>query len=136
MGILDQQNQCEMPMKRVTANSINQILEAVRKNDLEQIQAYLQAGGDVNACDSKGITPLMVAVKQVEAFDMIRCLVEAGAAIDACDKTGRSVVERIPIPPEPPEAWENGHEAWMHCDELFVIRYLLDQQRLRKKPIS
>ena len=119
----------------MAAIGINQVLEAVRKNDLEQVQAYLQAGGDVNACDSRGITPLMVAVRQVESFDMILCLVEAGADMDACDKTGRSVIERISIPPEPPETWENGHEAWMHCDELFVIHYL-ERKCVRQQPGS
>jgi hypothetical protein len=120
-----------MPNKHMPA-SLPQVLEAVKNNALAQVQAYLQVGGEVNACDSRGITPLMVAVLNVEAFDMIHLLVNAGADMDARDQSGRSVIERISIPPEPPETWENGHEAWMYSDECFVVRYLLEQ-RARKQ---
>lgn len=110
--------------------SYSDLVKAIKQRDVQAVRVMIEAGIDVNQPDGGGVTPLIVAVRHVSEFDIIRLLVENGARVAVKDNTGRAVIDRIVIPPEPPEHFENEHEAWTFSDEAFVMRYLLEKQRL------
>jgi hypothetical protein len=120
-------------MQRITRTD-QKVLEAelfaaIRRNDLEQVKSLVARGVNVNARGRNGNTPLMMAARNPSEFDMIRFLVENGASIKARDNANRTVLDQIEIPPAPSETWENGYEAWTHCDEVFVLRYLMERSK-------
>ena len=106
------------------------LVKAIESHNIQAVIGLIDAGADVNQPNGAGVTPLIVAVRHVDKFDIIRLLVESGARVTAIDKASRSVTDRIEVPPEPPEHLENEHEAWTYSDEAFVMRYLLEKQRL------
>jgi hypothetical protein len=103
--------------------------KAIENHDLALVQELLAAGADVNQANGQGITPLMVAVRDLTEFDIIKLLVDYGARISARDRAGRSAIDRIEIPPEPADDHENAHEAWTHSDEAFVMLFLAAKER-------
>ena len=54
-------------------------LKAALQGDREAVQAYLDAGGDVNARSAKGMTALMCAAWQEDHADVARLLLDRGA---------------------------------------------------------
>lgn len=58
-------------------------------HDANAVKLLIDYGGDVNAQDENGITPLREAICQRE-FDLIQLLLDAGADPDLRDKTGKS----------------------------------------------
>ncbi|WP_341812426.1 ankyrin repeat domain-containing protein [Wolbachia endosymbiont (group A) of Conops quadrifasciatus] len=50
--------------------------------EIGNVRAILEAGGDVNAKDQKGYTPLHIACKTGETKEIIKELVKAGAKVD------------------------------------------------------
>ncbi|MHB1356915.1 MAG: ankyrin repeat domain-containing protein [Anaerolineae bacterium] len=109
--------------------TFSDLIKAIKTHDTRAVLDLIAAGADVNQPNGAGVTPLMVAVEYVEEFDIIRTLVERSARVTAKDKSGKSVIDRIEIPPAPPEEHENAYEAWAHSDEGFVLMYLLRKQR-------
>jgi hypothetical protein len=106
-----------------------ELFAAIRRSDLEQVKALVARGVNVNARGRNGNTPLMMAARNPSEFDMIRLLVESGALIKVRNNANKTVLDQIAIPPAPPETWENGYEAWTHCDEIFVLRYLMEKSK-------
>jgi hypothetical protein len=106
-----------------------ELFAAIRRNDLEQVKALVARGVNVNARGRNGNTPLMMAARNPSGFDMIRLLVESGALIKVRNNANKTVLDQIAIPPAPPETWENEHESWSHCDESFVMRYLIERSK-------
>ncbi|KAF5626373.1 ankyrin repeat and btb poz domain protein [Fusarium tjaetaba] len=51
---------------------------AVRRSDLDEVQKVVARGANVNAIDSKGYTPLMVAV-EIENYEITEYLLKHGA---------------------------------------------------------
>ncbi|WP_353288698.1 ankyrin repeat domain-containing protein [Wolbachia endosymbiont (group A) of Pogonocherus hispidulus] len=56
------------------------------------MRAILEAGGDVNAKDQKGYTPLHIACKTGETKEIIKELVKAGANVEQKDKFGKTAM--------------------------------------------
>jgi hypothetical protein len=106
-----------------------ELFAAIRRNDLEQVKALVARGVNVNARGRNGNTPLMMAARNPSGFDMIRLLVESGALIKVRNNANKTVLDQIAIPPAPPETWENEYESWSHCDESFVMRYLIERSK-------
>jgi hypothetical protein len=106
-----------------------ELFAAIRRNDLEQVKALVARGVNVNARGRNGNTPLMMAARNPSEFDLIRLLVESGALIKVRNNANKTVLDQIAIPPAPPETWENEHESWSHCDESFVMRYLIERSK-------
>jgi ankyrin repeat protein len=59
------------------------IFNAVRTNQLAEVEKYVQAGTDINAANERGFTPLILAVY---------FLIEKGAHVDAQDKNGNNAL--------------------------------------------
>lgn len=109
--------------------SRSDLVAAIKRADTHAVRAMIEAGVDVNEPDGAGVTPLMVAVRHVSEYEIIWLLVDNGAKVAVRDRSGRSAIDRIEVPPEPPEHFENAHEAWTHSDEAFVIGHLMEAQR-------
>lgn len=58
------------------------------KTTVEQVKAALKAGVDVNNCDEDGVSPLMVAARNISDPEIIKTLASAGAKINAWTKYG------------------------------------------------
>ena len=100
-----------------------ELLDAVARGELKDVQRTVEAGADVNARDGRGETVLMRAVRRADS-EIVQCLVEHGADVAAQDRAGRTALEYLTFPPEPPEHWENEHEAWTHSEESYIAAYL------------
>ncbi len=68
------------------------ILEAAAAPDAQLLASALAAGGDLEARDVNGLTPLMLALGSVANVKM---LLDAGADVDAVDAEGKSVVHKL-----------------------------------------
>jgi len=64
------------------------ILELAKTGSLQDIQAALQQGADVNAMDAGGETPLMYAAENNQPPEVIAELLNAGANVNARDSAG------------------------------------------------
>lgn len=60
--------------------------------DPEPVAVIIKAGGNLEARDRGGRTPLMINLAEPEREDVIEALVEAGADVNAKDKAGRTVL--------------------------------------------
>ena len=100
------------------------LLEAAAQGNMSEIQRAVEAGADVNACSEQGVTVLMRAVRRGDDLKIIRYLVEHGANVLARDKAGKIALDYLTFPEEPPEHWENAHEAWAHSEENYISDYL------------
>ena len=67
--------------------------QAAAKGDVNQVQALLSQGADVDARDLGGRTPLHVAARDGHK-DIVSLLLDNGANINALDKWGYSVLHR------------------------------------------
>lgn len=67
------------------------IFEIVRSGSLEDLQAAVNSGVDVNTKDEYGVTPLMTAIKY-QQFDLVKPLLDAGADAEARDTNGWTIV--------------------------------------------
>jgi hypothetical protein len=65
-----------------TGNPRKTLHEAAREGDLEQIQANLDKGADVNKADSAGMPPLSYAAENA-GVDAVNLLLKAGANVNA-----------------------------------------------------
>jgi ankyrin repeat protein len=64
------------------------VFEAVRKNDIEAVKAYIANGGNVNVVDGDGSSLLMVPWSE----SMIKLLIDAKVDVNAKDKIGRTAL--------------------------------------------
>ena len=69
-----------------------QLLEAVWRADVTLVKALLRQGGDPNARDWGGITPLMLAAAIQSNLEIMNLLLENGANIDARTETGETAL--------------------------------------------
>ena len=61
---------------------------------LEMVSSLLQAGADVNARDSRALTPLMFAVAtDFPSPQIVRALIQAGANVNLRDNTGETALD-------------------------------------------
>lgn len=108
----------------------NQVLEkseltkAIESRNLEEIKRLIENGCEIDAVDESGRTALMLAASLPENHDVVVALVEAGANPLLQDKEGRTVLDYVFEPEEPPEHHENAYEAWIHCEEHYTKSYL------------
>jgi hypothetical protein len=67
----------------------------------------------------------MFAARKAD-IELLKYMVKQGADPAALDNQGKSAVDYVELPEEPPENWENAHEAWGYecADLLSVIAYL------------
>lgn len=96
------------------------LFRALRTRDVDGVRRALDAGADPNARGQAGVTPLMFAVQIEENHNVVDLLLERGADLRATDARGRTAVDHVYDPPEPPEDWENGHEAWIHHPDHYL----------------
>jgi len=64
---------------------------AWEEGSVKMAQTLVAAGGDVNAANDAGLTPLMLAV-QFNHPQILRLLLQAGARTDAVDRAGRNAM--------------------------------------------
>ena len=64
-----------------------ELLEAVKKGDINTARSLLTAGADANSRDSEGSTLLMLAA-HAGNLAMVSALLEAGAEVNSCDEGG------------------------------------------------
>ncbi len=67
------------------------IFEAAKKGDFLTLSDYLKKGGEVEARDSRGSTPLMLAA-YYDQLEVSEILISAGADVNACDQHGNTVL--------------------------------------------
>ena len=104
-------------------NANRDLLDAIAGGGLQDVQRAVEAGADVNARDRHGQTALMHAVRRADS-EIVQYLVEHGADVAARSPGGRTALDCLTFPPEPPEHWENEHEAWTHSEESYIAGYL------------
>lgn len=63
---------------------MSEMMKAVKANDPERVQRLLDGGADVNALESNGDAPLVMAA-YLGHTDVVRVLLEAGADVTAVD---------------------------------------------------
>lgn len=69
------------------------IVLAVRKNDVQTVRTWLQAGGDPNQKSREGDPLLYIASGAVGGPGVARALIEAGADVSGRGATGRTPLE-------------------------------------------
>ena len=73
------------------------LAELIKKDaSVQEIQALLQAGADVNAKDEDGRTALIAASTE-DNPEMVRLLLQAGASVNVKDKKGRTALFWVPF---------------------------------------
>ncbi|KAK7861640.1 hypothetical protein R5R35_006560 [Gryllus longicercus] len=72
-------------------DSPTSLLEAVRKADLSAVHSFVSSGGNVNAQDTFGNTPLHVAANN-GSTNIANVLLAHGAALDLCGQQGRTAL--------------------------------------------
>lgn len=70
------------------------IIEAVLDGNTNEVQGFLQEGNTLDARDSHGRSPLMLAAEQGN-IELTKTLVEAGADINAKDRYGFTAIDLI-----------------------------------------
>jgi ankyrin repeat protein len=65
---------------------------SARRGNIDKVQEILKYAPDIEAKNSAGDTPLLLAVKKYENEAIITCLLDNGANIDAVDITGKGVL--------------------------------------------
>lgn len=96
---IQEENHCEIArlyvdaMRRGSANRLVDLslIEAARKNHRSVANFLLKAGGDVNATDDEGKTPLIWAVHE-DHPKMTKLLIMAGADVDKTDSLGQTAL--------------------------------------------
>jgi ankyrin repeat protein len=79
---------------RRLSNGSTPLISAARLNSLTGVQAFIRAGADVHAADSKGDTALhLVARGGAGTGPIAEALIEAGARVDAKNAAGRTPVD-------------------------------------------
>ncbi|MCL2009875.1 MAG: ankyrin repeat domain-containing protein [Synergistaceae bacterium] len=68
------------------------LLDAVKLNNLREAQKYIEAGANVNARNKNGFTALMTAAGLNPNPDIITALAMAGADVNAKDSSGRTAL--------------------------------------------
>jgi methionyl-tRNA formyltransferase len=76
---------------RLYKDRINEILDAVRKNNVDFVREILKHGYNINDWGENGWTPLMVAA-YFGTFEIIKLLVQNGADVNAVNFNGTSVL--------------------------------------------
>ncbi|MFC1854065.1 ankyrin repeat domain-containing protein [candidate division CSSED10-310 bacterium] len=105
------------------------LLEAVTRDDIDQVKKLVARGADVNTTTRNNITPLMLAVRAPEnKFALTSFLIKNGADVFAEDNEGKSAYDYIIEPPAPPEHHENAFEAWIYCEEHSIMNYINDHK--------
>ena len=114
----------------------NPLFEAIENRDSQKIKALLEKGADLNLADETGRTAIMLAVSLPGNNDIAMLLIKSGADIMAVDKNGKSVVDYVFEPEEPPVEHENAYEAWIHCEEHYLQTCLYQMIEEKKAAIS
>ena len=118
----------------MTMPESEQLFSAIIARDLEKVTRLLDAGAPIDARNQEGLSALMVAAKQPENHDIVKLLVERGADVLYTDSEGRTAVDHVFEPPEPPEHHENAYEAWIYCQEHFTLTFLAEcEKEARRK---
>ena len=90
---------------------------AVKRNDTSAVQHLLERGAEVDAMDTDGLTPLMLACMNLQE-ENIRLLVQAGANPDAKNTRGTSARQMLmrgdSIPSRAPACRKALQEAEKH----------------------
>ncbi|WP_051396236.1 ankyrin repeat domain-containing protein [Ignatzschineria larvae DSM 13226] len=68
-----------------TISTITHYHQAAQTGDLEAIQQYLQAGGDINALNRTEESAILIAAKH-QQYDVVQFLIEQGADINLQDQ--------------------------------------------------
>ena len=108
-----------------------QLRQAVRNGDAQEIARWLDAGADIDAPGAGGMTGLMYAAEHGRT-DKMRLLIGMGARLDAVDATGWTALMAIRRATWPPK-WGTGASCgcwirWQKCVPLEKV------QRKNKKP--
>ncbi|NBW53149.1 MAG: ankyrin repeat domain-containing protein, partial [Betaproteobacteria bacterium] len=67
--------------------SVNYLLTAASKGDVETVSAILESGGNPNTKDEDGVTALMYAARK-DMDKIIALLIKKGAAVNATENNG------------------------------------------------
>ena len=67
--------------------SVNYLLTAASKGDLETVSAILDSGGNPNTKDEDGVTALMYAARK-DMDKIVALLVKKGATVNAIENNG------------------------------------------------
>lgn len=68
------------------------IISAIKNNDLKMLKAYLEAGKDANTFSRGGMALLMRAVSNNCSTDLVKLLIEYGADVNTEDKDGETAI--------------------------------------------
>ena len=71
--------------------SVNYLLTAAAKGDLETVSAILESGGNPNTKDEDGVTALMYAVRK-DMDKVVALLIKKGASVNAIESNGWSCI--------------------------------------------
>jgi len=82
---------CIKVLAAATAKSNAKLIRATESGTVENIKAAISTGGDVDARDGNGRTPLMIAVIAGHA-DCVGALVAAGSDVTLTDSVGRTAL--------------------------------------------
>lgn len=81
----------QVPPSHVMMETYKGVLKAAAAGDIGEIERLAAAGADLNTCDPRGRTPLMVAA-HLGYHDAARALIAAGADINLLDKDRYDVI--------------------------------------------
>jgi ankyrin repeat protein len=82
----------------LTVEELNHFfLNAVKRNDVDQVLRLIESGADVNAIDNEGKVPLMTAA-QFGYVDCLEVLLKHGANVDASKVAGEPTYEDLAYP--------------------------------------
>lgn len=68
-----------------------ELLQAILKNDLDQLNILISKNVDINHVDDFGVVPLTLAAK-LNRLEAVRILIKAGANIDFKNKQGVTAI--------------------------------------------
>ena len=91
----------------------NKLFQAVQAGDLAAVRSALAAGGEVNAKDPEGATPLMYAAFYPANADCLRLLLERGAEPNIANAVGATA---LILGNREPGKSEAARGTWRRCE--------------------